>query len=553
MRRPAFNGTLLLVVIGGLTVLAAQAPSSAPAARTRTLAATAGDLRALREADARVDAMARADQLAVRTLRADTVLEGRVHERYDQRIGGVRVFGGDVARQVRAGVTESVFGTVYEGIDIDTVPTVSEMDARDAFARLAGAALPAARRLELVVLPKEDGVYALAWRSHVWIGRRWMHTFIDAHTGTLVLQYDDLQTQAAVGTGTGVLGDQKKISTNNTGGRYTADDKLRPPVLVTYDLQGNYSRADHYLEGLYTPSASDIAGDSDNIWTDAANVDAHVHLSWTYDYYFHRFGRRGLDDRNAPIYAITHPVRRDDLLSLPADAFDYVLNAFWCGGCGPGGQGAMVFGEGLPPEFVLSETGQYVDYLAGALDVVAHELTHGLTSYSADLIYRNESGALNESFSDILGTSTEFYFKASGAHGAPADYLIGEDVFRPGALRSLADPLGFGNPDHYSRRYTGKEDGGGVHVNSGIPNHAFYLAIEGGTNRTSGLRVEGVGAANREQIEKVFYRAFVFMLPSNATFRLARAATIQSARDLYGVGSAAERAVTDAWTAVGVN
>ena len=118
MRRPAFNGTLLLVVIGGLTVLAAQAPSSAPAARMRTLAATAGDVRELREADARVDAMARADQLAVRALRADTVLEGRVHQRYDQRIGGVRVFGGEVARQVRAGVTESVFGTVYEG-DID--------------------------------------------------------------------------------------------------------------------------------------------------------------------------------------------------------------------------------------------------------------------------------------------------------------------------------------------------------------------------------------------------------------------------------------------------
>jgi Zn-dependent metalloprotease len=92
-----------------------------------------------------------------------------------------------------------------------------------------------------------------------------------------------------------------------------------------------------------------------------------------------------------------------------------------------------------------------------------------------------------------------------------------------------------------------------VHINSSIPNHAFYLAIEGGTNRTSGLPVEGVGAANREQIEKVFYRAFAFLLPSSARFSTARAATIQAARDLYGANSPAERAMTQAWTAVGVN
>jgi Zn-dependent metalloprotease len=86
-----------------------------------------------------------------------------------------------------------------------------------------------------------------------------------------------------------------------------------------------------------------------------------------------------------------------------------------------------------------------------------------------------------------------------------------------------------------------------------IASHAFYLAIEGGTNRTSGLSVTGVGGANREQIEKVFYRAFAFLMPANATFLTARAATIQASRDVYGANSAAERAITQAWTAVGVN
>ena len=116
----------------------------------------------------------------------------------------------------------------------------------------------------------------------------------------------------------------------------------------------------------------------------------------------------------------------------------------------------------------------------------------------------------------------------------------------------MANPGLYGDPDHYSRRFTGPQDNGGVHINSGIANQAFYLAIEGGTNRTSGRTVQGVGAANREQIEKVFYRAFTLLLPANSTFLTARVATIQAARDLYGTGGAVERAVTQAWDAVGV-
>ena len=117
----------------------------------------------------------------------------------------------------------------------------------------------------------------------------------------------------------------------------------------------------------------------------------------------------------------------------------------------------------------------------------------------------------------------------------------------------MANPAAFGDPDHYSRRFTGPEDGGGVHINSGIPNHAFYLAVEGGTNRTSGLAVTGVGGANRDQIEKAFYRAFAFMLPPTRPFPAPAPPRSQAARELYGANSAAERAITQAWTAVGVN
>ena len=119
----------------------------------------------------------------------------------------------------------------------------------------------------------------------------------------------------------------------------------------------------------------------------------------------------------------------------------------------------------------------------------------------------------------------------------------------------MENPGAYGQPDHYSRRaiLPLSSDNGGVHVNCGIGNQAYYLAIEGGVNRTSGLAVQGVGAANRDQIEKVMYRAFTLLMPANATYATARGATIQAARDLFGTNSNAERAITQAWTAVGVN
>jgi bacillolysin len=520
--------------------------------RVGVIAATGRDRPLLREWDANIDAMLRTGELVVRRVRTDPLVSSRTHERYDQYVNGVRVAGADVTRQLSERVSQSIFGQIHDVSGVQTQPTLEEEDIRAVLATLSDGGVASDRRLELVILPTDEGRYALTYATHIWTNRRWMKTFIDAHDGRVVLQYNDLQTQSAIGSGAGVLGDQKKVSARSASGRYLADDALRPPTLVTYDMQGNWSRTDAYLFESLQPTLNDIASDTDNNWTDAANVDAHVYVGWTYDYYFTRLGRRGLDDNNVPIYAVSHPARRSDFNTLPQDVRnDYLTNAFWCTDCGPTGRGAMVFGDGLPSN--ISIGGQSYNYFAGALDVVAHELTHGLTAYSSRLVYRNESGALNEAFSDMIGTAVEFRYQPSGSGPRQPDYLMAEDIITPGGVRSMSDPLAYGDPDHYSRRFTGTADNGGVHSNSGIANNAFYLAIEGGVNRTSGLRVTGVGAANREQIEKVFYRAFVFLLPSTATFSTARAATIQAARDLYGPNSAPERAVTEAWTAVGVN
>lgn len=550
MGRRGLASCAVLVVAG--VAVAAQSPQTGAPRQPRAVAVGVADGTLLRSWDATVDSMRRGGELVLSRTRTDTVLAGRTHERYEQYFHGIRIVGGEVTRQLTRGVTSSIFGELHQVSGVPDRPEISEDAAREVFRSMASGEVPDGRPIELVILQKDDGTYALSYATHVWTTEGWMQTYIDAQNGELLLRYNDLKTQSAVGTGTGVLGDTKKISTRLQSGRYTADDALRPPVLITYDMQGNLSRTESYLDGIYVPTSTDIASDSDNVWTDTATVDAHVYLGYTYDYYFKRFGRSGLDDRNAPIYAITHPVRRSDFVTLSLDDIGtYLLNAFWCGGCGPTFRGAMVFGDGLPPNIAVG--GQTFDFFSGALDIVAHELTHGLTEYTSNLIYRNESGALNEAFSDILGTGAEFFYQTPGTGPRQADYLIGEDIIRPGGDRSLANPASFGDPDHYSKRFTGSADNGGVHTNSLIASHAFYLAIEGGTNRTSGLSVTGVGGANREQIEKVFYRAFAFLMPANATFSTARAVTIQASRDVYGANSAAERAITQAWTAVGVN
>jgi bacillolysin len=508
-----------------------------------------GSITELRAWDARVDSMLNTGELRVRITREDALMPGRSHQRADQFYRGVRVWGADVSRQLSSGQTMSVFGVLYERIDIDTTPTLGTDDAKAAIERIAGAKLGPARVPELVILPIDNAArYALAYTERVLSRRGLFIYFIDARTGALLVELNDLKTQAsAVGRGFGVLGDEKKISTRTDAGAFQTWDELRPPDVRTYDMKGNLALTEAFLNGEASLPFSELARDSDNSWSDGAVVDAHVYSGWTYDYFFKRHNRMGLDNNNIRIVSLVHPVRRQDIFTQPDEIVGtYYVNAFYAGG------GVLVYGEGLPAGVTLID-GTTVDFLAGGLDVVAHELTHGVTDFSSGLIYQNESGALNEAFSDMMGTAVEFFFQPVGSGQRQADYQLAEDVWRPSGLRSMSNPGSLGDPDHYSRRFLGTADNGGVHINSGIPNQAFYLSIEGGTNRTSGFTVTGVGAGNREQIEKVFYRAFTQMLPANANFSTARAATIQAARDLYGAGGAVERAVTQAWTAVGVN
>ncbi len=533
----------VLVALAAHTMWREPASAQQPATRGLvTLRTTNQTIGELRDVASLVTSMRRAGELRVRTTRQDPALRGRAHERLDQYYRGVRVFGADVAQQTLGSQVVSVYGNVYDDIDVDPAPAIDAIAARESIEQRAGVEI--GRVPELVILPRE-GTYTLAWRVRAVTVADSREYFVDARNGQVVFDYSDRKTQSAVGRATGVLGDTKKISVNQEAGQFTTTDRLRPPAINTYDMKSDLLRTIRYLNGVIDLAPVDLATDADNTWTDTAAVDAHVYAGFTYDYFFKRHNRRGLDNRDIPIVSLVHPVRRTDVFDQFEDFSEFYTNAFYSG------DGVMVYGVGLPPGVTVG--GKTWDFVSGALDIVGHELTHGVTDYSSGLIYQNESGALNEAFSDMMGTAVEFFFQPAGTGNLRADYLIAEDVVRPGGIRSMADPLAYGDPDHYSRRFTGPEDNGGVHINSGIANQAYYLAIEGGTNRTSGVTVQGVGGANREQIERVFYRAFTQMLPSNATFSVARAATIQAARDIFGANSNAERSITDGWNAVGVN
>jgi thermolysin len=518
-------------------------PVQAQSRRTSIVATDAAALRAWTPA---LDRMIRDGELRLRRENPDTLVPGRIHERLSQYYKGVPVRGADMTRQTDRGLTVSIFGTMYTNLDLDVTPKLSVDEAAAIVTRESGSELGPSRLPTLMVLP-DAGTYRLVYRAVAFSSEGGFEYFLDASSGAIVLRLDAMQRQSAIGSGSGVLGDTKKLSVTRTSGVFITDDALRPPAIVTFDMRENLHRTVDFLNGVTSLTMADRGTDTDNVWNDQAAVDAHAYGGYVYDYFFKRFGRRGLDNDNLPMLSLVHTVPRESVLSQPIPVIEtFYLNAFYF-------NGIMVYGEGLPSNLTLG--GQRWNYLSGGLDVVAHELTHGVTEFTSRLVYENESGALNESFSDMMSAAIEFFYQPAGDGPLRADYLIGEDVVTPGGIRSMGNPGTFSQPDHYARRaiLPPWEDNGGIHVNSGIGNQAYYLAIEGGTNRTSGLSVQGVGQANREQIEKVMYRGFTQMMPANATYAVARAVTIHAARDLYGAGSAAERAVTQAWTAVGVN
>lgn len=253
--------------------------------------------------------------------------------------------------------------------------------------------------------------------------------------------------------------------------------------------------------------------------TDASVNQAYDAFGSTYKLYWDVFHRDSIDNQGMPIQGLVHY----------GDAYD---NAFW------DGDGHMFFGDG---------DGRLLTDTTKGLDVIGHELTHGVTQNEANLVYSGQSGALNESISDVFGSLVKQYHL--GQDASQADWLIGADIVGPElapALRSMKAP-GTANPhdnqpsdmDHYEKTAT---DNGGVHANSGIPNHAFYVTAT------------TLGGNAWEAPGHLWYDALTdpHLTPSSSFARFA-GITLRHARSRYGAGSAEALAVQAGWEAVKVS
>ncbi len=609
----------MLFTAATLLIGAALPAQTAPQRQVFAATSSPSDSVAVIRANALLEEFVRADELALRSAQPDRSLPGRVHEYFAQVHRGVPVRGAGLARQSADGVPVSVFGTTFADIDIDTVPS---FDAEAGLARmeaLTGAARATAEPAELVIVPTMLGELVLAWSAPLKDYRTW---FVDAHDGELVHRIDHFFTEAALGSGMGITGALQKVSTWSTeGGRYEARDHLRPAEIVTMDAGGDRGKFSEVVEA--NPAwPSFVASDADNEWTSPGVVDGHANLGFTYDYLFKNQNWRGMDGQDGTIYSLVN--------------LDFFNAFFLSAPYGPEGGGFLGFGTTsddvsfVPLDFVghelmhgvtfsaLKERTGTDDGLVGvhtrilgpsrirvgnevircgdslffgphAGDVVGPYLCfdedgHRTTSPDGRFgLYLAHGGAINEAYSDIIGTAVEFSTHPPGEGALRADYLMGEDaevtlrrMDMPGAQLINGAPLpypdamgkefrfvvvliGGGRSILYTRfgmkgnqAFSLRDDGyQGVHWNSTILSHAYYLAIEGGRH-SSGRTVEGVGVANRGQIEQAFFRALVDLAPVRVTFPIMGRMIRQAAMDLHGDGSAAFTAIDQALTAVGL-
>jgi vibriolysin len=263
--------------------------------------------------------------------------------------------------------------------------------------------------------------------------------------------------------------------------------------------------------------------------SDTTAQAAYNYAGNVYDFYKNVFGRDSYDGAGATIISSVHY----------SSSYN---NAYW-------NSSQMVYGDGDGTTFIP---------LAKALDVDAHELTHAVTERTANLTYSNESGALNEATSDILGNSCEAYSTNGGTPNANT-WKVGEAIYTPNtagdALRYMNNPTQDGSSkDWYPTRYTGTSDSGGVHSNSGIANLAYYLMVMGGGHPRSMSTVvvtplSATSSTSLDMAQRIWYRALTTYFTSSTTFSAARTATVQAATDLYGAAAAAS--VTQAWDCVG--
>ncbi|MBD0690065.1 M4 family metallopeptidase [Streptomyces sp. CBMA123] len=494
-------------------------PAAAPLARQLAL----GSQERLVVKDALVDADGTRHLRYERTYADLPVLGGDlvVHQRPDGTVASVdRAFDGPLtpttttpaltADQAAARATDAVRATVGLAADADE-PALSRVDGAGPTELVIWAADGDPRPAHRTVVQgqRADGTPS---RQEV---------VTDAATGRVLSSQEQVMT--ATGTGKGVNVGTVTLTTTQSGSAYSLKDASRGNQSTT-DLKGGTSG-----NGTLFSKAGDSWGNGLPSNRESAAVDAQFGAAATWDFYKSTFGRNGIKNNGVGAASRVHY------------GSNYV-NAFWDDSCF-----CMTYGDGSGNTHPLT-----------AIDVSGHEMTHGVTSATAGLIYSGESGGLNEATSDIFGTMVEWY---ANLPADPPDYLIGEKLNINGngtPLRYMDKPSKDGASADYWSSTVGNKD---VHYSSGVANHFFYLLAEGSGAKTingvsynsptsNGAKVTGIG---RNKAAAIWYRALTTYFTSTTNYKAARTATLKAASDLYGATSAEYKAVGTAWSGVNVN
>jgi len=460
------------------------------------------------------------DELEVLNSEKDDI--GMTHVRLQQVFKGLKVIGSQIIVHFDAnGAVSSVNGRYVPTPEINVGPAISQQQAFSTASLSCGGRT--AKSSELAIYLK-DYKPVLAYKVSVPTEIAPMQrVIVDAVDGTLLdvdtgIRYDGPD----VGSGPGVSGTNRSLNIYLSGGKYYLIDATKPMyvspidslkgVVETYDAKNDTTSQSPYASAalVFDPNGDKVFNDSPSL---SAAVDAHYFSGKVYDYYKTHFNRNSWDNKGGSVINAVHYLY-------------HYNNAFWNGVL-------MSYGDGDGVRF---------SNLAGAYDVIVHEITHGVTGSTAGLEYRGQSGALNESYSDVFATMAD-----------SANWKLAEDVYTPAtpgdALRDMSNPHQGGSslsdpgwqPAYMSEYlylpYTTDSDHGGVHINSGIPNFAAYLVAS---------------KIGRSRTEQIYYRTLVHYLTPKSFFIDARNASLQSAADLYGSGGAEYNAVAAAFDSVGI-
>lgn len=428
--------------------------------------------------------------------------------KFDQLFQGYRVWPMGLAVEVRPdGSVVSLHGAyVPTPLGLVAVPHLDASQALAAAKTAVGSKeAEVTDQPEPVVFSELAGPPVLAWRIGLALpGGAWWVVVSDTD-GQILHLSSRVMTENVPGRGTDLLGIQRPLNVWRANGQYHMIDASKlsyqsgkdplssdtPGVIQVSDAQG-YPLADVANHLRYVTSASPSS------WTLPAAVSAAFNFSSTFDYFSQVFGRNSLDGQGGRIVA--------------------VVEVAWDNACWNSALQTMFFGN--------------ASAFVGSIDVVAHELTHGVTSHTADLVYRDQSGALNEAISDAFGEFVE------GSVKGQLDWKVGSDLGE--ALRDLANPSPR-YPSKMSEYLVTTQDNGGVHYNSTIIGHAFYRL-------TSDLGNQG----KESDAEQIIYRCLTRYLNSSSQFVDARLGCVAAAEELFRVGSTQATAVGKAFDAVEV-